>query len=749
MYLFFWEFIRFGLRIVCKFCPDLLCRYYAAMKYIHCQWSCILFLILFVTPCHLVIAQQPEHDATETSSVIVDNVDESQIIEYQFGFFSRYRPETALDMVRQVPGFDLDDGGDSRGFASAAGNILINGSRTSSKEDQPSAILGRIPASRVDRIELIRGQVEGVDLRGQTVVVNVILREEIPATVRWETAVRKHFDVDRLFMTGDVSVSDSWRNIDYNLGFFIERNANGEKGVEDILDSTNRLIEKRNDNILETGHEGIGNLNASSWLGNTLVQFNAELGILNGDGNEYSRRFPQPAGSNTSRRVTITDETDNLQYEIGIDAEQKLSDQVDVKIIFIYFRQDEDVNTSQVRETFTDDVISIRLAESGTITEEAIARLELDYTGLPGHALQVNLEGAYNAVDGSLDQTLDTGSGPVVVDVPGANTRVEEVRFDIIIQDTWSPGNIELDYGLSAELSKLSQSGDTEQERDFHFIKPHLVMTYSSDRDVQTQLRVARQVSQLDFNDFISATVFEDDDLALGNPDLRPEATWVAEASHERRYGDLGVFKVSLFHHWIDNVLDLLPITDEFEAPGNIGNGRRWGAELASTVPLDWLHISGGRLDISARWQDSTVIDPVTEQGRVLSGNKGFSGFSRTSNNAFRDDNEYSLIFDFRQDFEEARAAWGWVVRARSERTLFNVNELDVYDEGIEVDAFIETTRWFGTRMALIGENLTNARQARDRIVYFGERDLTPVDFTELEVDRDGVRIILQLSGNF
>jgi outer membrane receptor protein involved in Fe transport len=274
-------------------------------------------------------------------------------------------------------------------------------------------------------------------------------------------------------------------------------------------------------------------------------------------------------------------------------------------------------------------------------------------------------------------------------------------------------------------------------------------LTYSPNQGVQTQLRLAREISQLDFNDFVSATVFEDDDIALGNPNLQPETTWVAELSHERRFGELGVIKLTAFHHWISNVLDLLPITSMFEAPGNIGDGRRWGAELGSTIPLEKVGLSGARLDVSARWQDSSVVDPVTGEDRVLSGGKGFSGFSRTSNNAFHDDNEFALIFDFRQDFEQARVAWGWIIRARSERTLFNVNELDVYDEGFESDAFIETTRWLGMKIRIIGENLTNADQLRNRTVFLGERDLSLIDFRELEKDRDGIRVILQMSGSF
>jgi hypothetical protein len=704
---------------------------------------------LFLSQLDITLAQQADTDDINGSDIRISDNSQTQIVEFHSAFFSRYRPDTALDMVLQIPGFELNDGDESRGFASAAGNILINGRRPSSKEDAPSAILNRIPASLVERIELIRGQVRGVDLRGQTVVANIFLQKDVPAAVRWETAVRKHFDVDRLFMTGDISISDSWHDIDYNLGLFIERNANGERGIEDIFNGTDVLTERRNDNIHETGHEGNINFNMSTWLGKTLLQLNTDVNVADGTRTEFSRRFPLVVGSGSRRDVTIIDKDDNAQIELGSDAERELSDILDGKFILLYMRQDEDSLSTQETTDQSGNVLSLRLADSETITTEAIARLEFDWAGISGHAVQFNLEGAFNAVDGSLLQTLDTGTGPQTVDVPGANTRVEETRWDILLQDTWSNGKFELDYGLAAEFSEISQSGDADQKRHFTFIKPHSILSYSPNRENQTQLRIAREVSQLDFNDFISATVFEDDDLALGNPNLRPEDTWVLEVSHERRFGELGVVKLIAFHHWVSNVLDLLPITDEFEAPGNIGKGRRWGIEMAHTIPLQWLGLSGARLDINARWQDSTVVDPVTDQDRVLSGEKGFSGFSRTSNNAFRDDNKYAFRFDYRQDFEEDRVAWGWVVRTRSKRTIFNVNELDIYDEGVEVDAFIETTRWLGMKVSIIGENLTNATQLRERSVFEGRRELSLIDFREVEDDRDGVRITLQFSGNF
>src|SRR3989337_3018063 len=55
---------------------------------------------------------------------------------YDAAFFAQYAPRTALDIARRVPGFNLDLGDtDVRGFAGAAGNVVINGARPSSKAD--------------------------------------------------------------------------------------------------------------------------------------------------------------------------------------------------------------------------------------------------------------------------------------------------------------------------------------------------------------------------------------------------------------------------------------------------------------------------------------------------------------------------------------------------------------------------------------------------------------------------------------
>ena len=50
----------------------------------------------------------------------------SRTTGYDAAFFAQYAPRTALDIVRRVPGFQIESGNsDTRGFAGAAGNVVI------------------------------------------------------------------------------------------------------------------------------------------------------------------------------------------------------------------------------------------------------------------------------------------------------------------------------------------------------------------------------------------------------------------------------------------------------------------------------------------------------------------------------------------------------------------------------------------------------------------------------------------------
>ena len=666
----------------------------------------------------------------------------SPIVEYPASFFSRYKPNTALDMIKQVPGFQVDDGDTARGFAGSAGNILINGQRPSAKQDSPSAILSRVPASQVIGIKLIRGQVKGVDLRGQSTVVDVLMLDDAPAAISWET-YSLYSTASPLRVGAKSSIADRWRDVEYNFGIDLLRDGNGEFGNEYIYNHNHTLTETRYEKQKETGFGSDLFMNASTYLGATFFHINGKLGLGNGPEIRDSHRVPV---SSIARDNTVKDSQHFENYELGLDAERDLAKKLTAKIILLYTDKLSDITSTQTTITVSGIPLLFKQAETVSKTKEAISRLELDWSGLADHAVQLNVEGAYNVLDGTLFQVENKGAGIVVVDVPGGNSKVEESRGDFLLKDTWSLGQFELDYGMGAEASRITQSGDADLQRNFFFVTPQAALSYTPAKGNLSRVRLAREVAQLNFNDFISTTVFEDDDLALGNPNLRPDSTWIAELSHERRFGDSSVIKVTAFHHWITNVLDLLPITPTFEVPGNIGNGKRWGVEIENTIPLAWLGLTGSRLDTKFRWQDSSVVDPVTGVDRVLSAVSGFRGVPDIK---FRQGNEYVIDVSYRQDFEEERIAWGWRMAEQAERPVFKVNEKEISDEGVLFSLFLETTRWFGIKTRIEGHNLFNYYEKRDRTVYAGERELSLVDSYALRERNVGRRVNLVLTGSF
>ncbi|NIN35892.1 MAG: hypothetical protein GTO60_12700, partial [Gammaproteobacteria bacterium] len=92
----------------------------------------------------------------------------------------------------------------------------------------------------------------------------------------------------------------------------------------------------------------------------------------------------------------------------------------------------------------------------------------------------------------------DEGEGPVVVDIPGSDIRVEEIRGDFLLSDIILAGNIVLELGLGAEVSRMSQSGDANQVRRFIFLKPSSVLTYTPVQGRTFTLTMKREVAQLD-----------------------------------------------------------------------------------------------------------------------------------------------------------------------------------------------------------------------------------------------------------
>ena len=215
------------------------------------------------------------------------------ILTYEAAFFQRYAPVTALDMVNNLPGFRLDNGdSDTRGFGGAAGNVIINGARISAKSETPENILGRIPAADVLRIEVIRGQVGGLDLRGQNVVANVI-RTGDTASGAW-TAGASSFDPGGgVYPFGELSYSVSPDRGQLTVALAASESKDIVARRERVLDADGNLQESRFELSDEDEEEYSIAVNANTQRGDTSYAVNLAWNYESNDGGENSRRYPE------------------------------------------------------------------------------------------------------------------------------------------------------------------------------------------------------------------------------------------------------------------------------------------------------------------------------------------------------------------------------------------------------------------------------------------------------------------------
>ena len=671
----------------------------------------------------IVMASPLLHAKTGPDTVCADD---ACTVTYDPGFFALYAPVTALDMIRNLPGFVLDNGGGSRGFGGAAGNVLIDGKRVSTKSESSSDLLSRIPAAEVERVLLIRGRAGGLDLPGQSVVVNVVRRAH-SSSGAWRLGVSNYQPQSGLFPSAELAYSHAQGPSKLTLSVEAAEYRSLRHSNERLFAPNGDLLERRDEVSDEDGEEYRLTVNASFSGNAARYGLNVDLEHADERGGEVSVRSPSTAAP---FRVFQGDTHTQDSFELGADVERDLGRDWSAKAIGLYRYADRMQTGSLERGAEAASVEALTASDSRDT--EAILRIELDYRGFDGHLLEASIEGARNRADSDFELRQRVDGQLVVVDVPGAASTIEETRVDFTISDSFRLGAVLVDATLGGEVSDISQTGDFSEERSFFFWKPSLTLSYAFDAASQLRMRLLRQVAQLDFSDFTSAADLGDVELSLGNPELSPERSFTIDLTVERRFGPVGTVSMTLFHDRIADVQDVLPFEGILEVPGNIGSGRRAGLRGELTVPLDSLGLLNARLDASGEWQSSRVTDPLTGARRELSDERG-----------------WELEATVRQDLQRRKLAWGLTASADDGFSEFGLDELDDRGGRFDIDAFIETRVVDGMRIRLGSENLLRDGASRDRRVFEGQRDTTPLAFREVRDRRSARELFVEVEGVF
>ena len=575
------------------------------------------------------------------------------VTSYPAAFYAAYLPNTAADMISRTPGFSLSTGGSGRGF-SDAGNALIDGARPSSKSDDLQSILQRLPASQVERIDVIRGEAPGIDMQGLSVVANVVRKKGASSTGAVVVKDQWIASDGRQAPSLRVEGTRRWDGRTLEGSFvgagFVDDSAGDGRRVR--RDGTGRVIDAAVD---KTEGDGDQDTLAGSYegpLAGGKVRVNAQVARSRYFGDDdVSPALFAPLGSSLSRE---RDHQNQESAELGGDYTRDLTRWLKSETVVLQNVQGEDYLT--LFDAPGDDE---RFREQHTQIE-TVGRETLTWTASRRLVVEGGTEFAYNDLT-SHSSFVENGAATAI---PGANVTVREFRGEAFAKATWTATRtLVAEAGLRLEVSDIASGGDVVLGKTLVYPKPRLQLTWSPTKADQLRFRAEEEVGQLDFSDFVAASSLSTGQILAGNPDLVPQQAQVVELAYERRFWGSGDVTLTFRHSQITDVVDRAPIFSPegvFDAPANIGDGRKEELILDASIPLDRLGVKGGLLKPNLTLRDSQVVDPTTHTSRPISGVRPYEG-----------------EVDFSQDLPRRKMEWGGFVFLGFQQRYYRFNQVE------------------------------------------------------------------------
>lgn len=660
----------------------------------------LLALGLALTPAAPAFAQQAtEREASPDTSAAVA-VTQDRVTRYDAAYFTAFSPSSALDMVRRVPGFAIEESdGEVRGFSQAAGNVVVNGARPSSKSESLDEMLARIPASRVLRIEVGPGDLYGSDYAGKSQVLNLVLSDTGGIDGNARISVGRVF-TGWLVPNAEGSVLIKTGSSTINLSAGTGRGGQVEEGFDDLtlLADGSRIELRDKVNRIEPRNPFF----AASWgqKGANGRAANLNLRYSPGSYSLIQTNHVTPS-SGPVRDDNLVQDYSPTSYEIGGDISRPLGSGT-IKLVMLGNRRDRDAFDGSYNRVAGDTIGGFEATQTSRY-DEVVGRLSWSNPKLLGFSAELGSEVAYNRLENSTEiYVLGPAGTRTKLDLPIDSAVVDELRTESYV-NLGRPltKQLRLEMRLAFETSDLTVSGDTQAKRSLKYFKPSVTLDWKGPNGWHMQLVGRRTVAQLDFFDFIASAELANDRINGGNADIVPQRTWELRLTIDRPILGKGVVRLEVGHDRVSMLQDRILTPQGFDAPGNIGSGTRSFAAITIDAPLDQLGLKSTRLKFSGTIQDHSVRDPLTGQSRPWSG--------------FRP--RWNWTAELRRDL--SKWSYGAEIFREDTSTIYRIDELDSFSNtGPFVLAFIEYRPDKRTTLRLDVENAADVPGQRRRLFF-------------------------------
>ncbi|MBT1452431.1 TonB-dependent receptor [Glaciecola sp. XM2] len=652
-------------------------------------------------------------------------------ISYSQDYFAQFQVVTLVDMIRVVPGGtaifnSLDDGQQSRGLGATGAQILIDGKRMSGKANDMSTRLSRIQAEQVQRIDLIRGNAEGLDVRSQGVLINVILKSDASDDVIYFSELGLIFNNQQHARPqGLLNASARGEQFEFDVGLNHDLFLRVTDFTEDLMDAARNIQQIRtiHREFLRTTNSITTNMQYTFDDGDVL-RFNGLYSEVNSNELNIEDQFALSSEIPFAEELLDISREDDI-WEIGGDYETDLGAMGTLKTIIVSTKQ---TNTDQITQSRINNSQATRLfgfRENSDETEQII-RSNLTNQIFNDQTLELGVEAAFNELNAL--QSFNLG--------PFESSLIKEDRYELFATHSLNlTESMHFQTALIRESSTISQDAiGIENERTFNFWKPRLELRYDVDAKNQLRLVADRSVSQLNLRNFIATRNTDDDTINFGNPDLAPEKVWQYLIAYEHRLADdAGTIEIEIFKDEISDFITDTRNADGSSGTGNIGDAKRLGLNFEASGTLDFIGISGVQLTFTYQLRDTEMIDPFLNIERRLNGIP-----------------KETFLLDFRHDLKDLGIVYGFDLNRRTYRFDQNRTRSEIRTNIVDADvAYVEYSISSAMRLRLEVLRPFGDRESYDRTFFNGDISQGIIDRIEYRQRDVRPTYILTLQSTF
>ena len=650
-------------------------------------------------------------------------------ITYPASYFDQYNLLSVSDMLDRIPGINVarqgslsgrsgpgsSQGSDRRGLGLGGDQVLINGRRITGKENEGNSQLSRIPANQVERIEIIRGTSGELDVRGATQIINIVLLEvQSRSSLAYEVNT-DHYHDGEIKPGLKLSLSGQTGNFDYLISGESEPRWEYRKGYEDSTlangnpnDTVSRKqITDQQPTVFSTN---LGYQFSDNDIAHVNLQYNGNDAPFTQE-RVITNLLTSPAVSDL--QFENIDNTSDF-WEVGGDYEHTFQNGSRWKNLFILNRKEDD----RLRERFDRNAGNVKnlFLETYNKYAEKIFRTSYSTDLNLSQDLEIGIERAQTTLNSNLKLGLLTGDSALnrfggLTAVNDSNATVEEIRHEAFAVHNWRiNGRMSLESTLIVEGSTITQSGDVARERDFDFVRPKLDYRFDITPALQFRATIEKDVAQLSFNDFTANTSPSNDDdqnTFAGNPDIQQEQSWRYDINLEYRFNnDNGVINANIFYHDLEDLIDRINVSTPTviqSANGNIGDGKRHGGSIDTSLRLSTLSLPQLLITSRVELVDSSVRDPFLDINRPLQWNgKGI------------------YQYGFRYDMSGRNINYGIDVSGNfdGDQMIYDIDKIEDFYMDDFIMAFLEIQGWGGLIYRFEATNVHEQYRCRIRSRY-------------------------------